>query len=119
MVSPLEYDDPILEKLENLPEHWDKKRKVITLKITAHRDDAAWISSRVYEDVDRGFLSAQILANHSKHSVDLTITLSISVDLTPIITALSLLLYELKTKTIQRYLNRKRKLKGRRRKMKN
>ncbi len=119
MVNPPEYDDPILEKLESLPESWDRNKKEITLKITVHRDDATQISSRIYEDVDRGLLSVNIHASHSEHSVDLTITLSVSVDLTPIITALSLLLYEMKTKTISRYLFRKRNLKRRGHKVKN
>src|SRR5438132_1173451 len=110
MVNPPEYDDPILTKLEELPDSWDRNQKQIVLKITVHREDATWISSRIYDDVDRGLLSAHIHAHHSEHSVDLTITLSVSIDLTPIITALSLLLYEMKTKTISRYLSRKRSL---------
>ena len=119
MVNPPEYDDLILKKLEELPEKWNRKKKEITLELIVQKEDATWISSRIYEDVSRGLISTKIHAKHSEHSVDLTVTLVVNLDVTPIIIALSLLLTELKTKMISRYLSKKRKDRRRRRKMKN
>lgn len=107
MVNPPEYDDLILKKLEKLPEQWNRRHDEITLEMIVEKEDAIWVSSRIYDDVSRGLISTKIHAKHSEHSVELAITLTVSVDLTPVITALSLLLYELKTKTIRRYLDRK------------
>ena len=119
MVNPSEYDDFILKKLYELPEKWDKNKNEITLKIIAQKEDATWISSRIYEDVSRGLISTKIHAKHSEYSVELTITLAVNVDVTTVIIALSLLLTELKTKMIRRYLSRKRRDYRRRRKIKN
>jgi len=118
MVNPPEYDDVILKKLDELPEKWNRMHNEITLEMIVEREEANWITSRIYEDISRGLISTKIHAKHSEHSVELTITLAVSVDLTPIITALSLLLYELKTKTISRYLSRKIRDERRRRKIK-
>jgi hypothetical protein len=110
-MKPPEYDDPILKTLEDLPEKWKSNNdNKMTLNVTVDREDATWISNRIYQDVDRGLISSVINTTKSENSVDLAITLNVNIDLATIIPALTLLVYELKTKTITRYLNRKRKL---------
>ena len=87
--------------------------------MTVQKEDATWVSSRIYEDVSRGLISTKIHAKHSEYSVDLSITLAVNVDVTTVIIALSLLLTELKTKMISRFLSRKRKDDLRKRRVKN
>ena len=106
-MNPPEYDD-ILEKIDKLSEQWNGTDKNINLQLTLHNDEAAWFSKRIFEDVDRGLISATIGAKPSKYSIDLDVTLSILVIATAKKT-ISLLLEESRD-----YLNRRYRIKQRR-----
>ena len=72
MDSP-EYDDSNYRKLEEIPEKCNQDQREIAFKVTVHRNDATWVSSRIFEDVDRDLISAKIEVKSSKNSVDMNI----------------------------------------------
>ncbi len=97
-MDPPEYDDG--KKIDDIPEKLDKSQNKIQFSITVSRHDARWISSRIYEDVDRGLISTEIRAKSSEHSIDMEIVLEVVYAIAK--KAIELLLIELKE-----YLKRK------------
>ena len=76
-MKPTEYDD-ILRMIEDIPKEWNKGDKdKINFKIIAHREDANWVLSRIFEEVDRNLISANIQARSSKYSLEIDIGLAI------------------------------------------
>ena len=76
-MDPPDYDNFDYVKIKEIPEKWNQDQREITFKVTVHRNDATWVSSRIFEDVDRDLISAKIVVKSSKHSVDMDITLLI------------------------------------------
>jgi hypothetical protein len=70
------HDDYILNVLHDLPEQWVGKE--MKLHVIAHRRDATWITKRVFEDVERGLITAQFSVRESNHLCDITFILKIS-----------------------------------------
>lgn len=108
-LKPPEYDD-IIKQIEEIPEKWDTNNKKINFKIIAFKDDATWVSSRVYEEVDRNLISAKIQAKSSEHSLELEVAL-IVVGGVVAKKSVDILLEELRD-----YLKRKWRIKQRRKK---
>ena len=48
------------------------------LHVIADRKDAAWITKRVFRDVERGLITAQFTVKESNHKCDITIILKIT-----------------------------------------
>ncbi len=71
-----EYND-IIKQIDEIPEKWNGDNEHINFKIIMYRDDATWISSKIYEEVDRNFISAKIQAKSSAHSIELNVMLII------------------------------------------
>jgi hypothetical protein len=77
MVNPPEYDD-ILAKIERLPEKWNNHdNKEIKLNIVVHREEADWVLSRIFVEVDRNLVSATIKAKSSEYSIELDVILTV------------------------------------------
>ena len=67
-------DDVEVDRLiHDLPEKWDGY-KPIKFRIITSKNEASWILKRILEEIDRGFISAQISAKRS-HSVELVVVL--------------------------------------------
>ena len=101
----------VLKMLNSLPEKWKKGEKEKRIKIVADRKDAGWISTRIYEDVDRGLLSVTLKVQHFKQSVEMDILLKVTegaVDVA-LTTALTLLLMEIKKRAVERWKRRVRR----------
>jgi len=101
----------VLKMLNSLPEKWKKGEKEKRIKIVADRKDAGWISTRIYEDVDRGLLSVTLKVQHFKQSVEMDILLKVTegtVDVA-LTTALTLLLIEIKKRAVERWKRRVRR----------
>jgi hypothetical protein len=113
--SSHDYDrDYILNILHLLPEQWMGKE--MKLHVIADRKDAAWITKRVFQDVERGLITAQFTVKESNHKCDIMIILKIADGLasfpsavTAINPILSFILTDIKTEAISR---RNRKIKG-------
>jgi hypothetical protein len=73
-LKPPEYDE-VIRQIDKIPEKWNSKNKKINFKIIAYRDDATWVSSRIYEEVDRNLISVEIQAKSSEYSIELDVTL--------------------------------------------
>lgn len=99
MVKPPEYDD-IIWQIDQIPKGWNHNEP-IRFTITAYRQDAAWISSRIFEEVDRNLISTTIQAKSSKYSVELDVTIIVLIGIAGK-KAIELLLEELRD-----YLKRK------------
>jgi len=113
--SSHDYDrDYILNVLHQLPEQWMGKE--MKLHVIADRKDATWITKRVFQDVERGLITAQFTVKESNHKCDITIILKIADGLasfpsavTAINPTLSFILTDIKSEAISR---RNRKIKG-------
>src|SRR5438094_4104998 len=113
--SSHDYDrDYILNVLHQLPEQWMGKE--MKLHVIADRKDATWITKRVFQDVERGLITAQFTVKESNHKCDITIILKIADGLasfpsavTAINPTLSFILTDIKSEAICR---RNRKIKG-------
>ena len=113
--SSHDYDrDYILNVLHQLPEQWMGKEMM--LHVIADRKDATWITKRVFQDVERGLITAQFTVKESNHKCDITIILKIADGLasfpsavTAINPTLSFILTDIKSEAISR---RNRKIKG-------
>lgn len=68
-------DNYILNVLNDLPEQWIGKE--MNLHVIADRRDAAWITERVFQDVERGLITAQFTVKESNHMCVLNIVLKI------------------------------------------
>lgn len=68
--------DYILNVLHDLPEQWIGKE--MKLHVIADRRDATWIIKRVFQDVERGLITAQFIAKESNHMCDITFILKIA-----------------------------------------
>ena len=108
-MKPPEYDD-ILRKIEEIPEKWNGRDKKINLKIIAYREDATWISSRIFEEVDRNLISVKIEAKSSEYSIELDVILIVVGGIVAK-KSIDILLEELRD-----YLKRKWRIKQRRKK---
>ena len=112
--SSHDYDrDYILNVLHQLPEQWIGKE--MKLHVIADRKDATWIIKRVFQDVERGLLTAQFTVKESNHKCDITIILKIADGLasfpsavTAINPVLSFILIDIKSEAISR---RRRRIK--------
>jgi hypothetical protein len=112
--SSQDYDqDYILKVLHQLPEQWI--RKEMKLHVIADKKDATWITKRVFQDVERGLITAQFTVKESNHKCDITFILKIDDGLasfpsavTAINPVLSFILTDIKSEAISR---RKRKIK--------
>lgn len=112
--SSKDYDqDYILNVLHHLPEQWI--RKEMKLHVIADKKDATWITKRVFQDVERGLITAQFTVKESNHKCDITFILKIADGLasfpsavTAVNPVLSFILTDIKSEAISR---RKRKIK--------
>jgi hypothetical protein len=107
------YNDYILNVLSDLPEQWVGKET--KLRVIADREDATWITRRIFEDIERGLVSAQFIIKESNHLCDITIILKIADGLavfpaavTAINPVFSFILTDIKSEAIFR---RKRRIK--------
>ena len=69
---------------ESLPNLWPDGQVGLTWTLTVDREDAAWISQRIYEDVDRGLitvLKVHLNAVSATQCILLSIGISIGVGL--------------------------------------
>jgi hypothetical protein len=68
--------DPSISRNENepIPDEWPTQPE-LKIPITIDREKAARISRRIYEDVDRGLISALIDASPAEQSISLNITI--------------------------------------------
>jgi DNA-binding ferritin-like protein (Dps family) len=105
-VEPPEYNE-ILKKIDELPEHWNGEDK-IHFNIITHRDEATWISSRIFEDVDRNLVSVKIDAKSSKYSIELDVVLTV-IGGTVATKTIDLFLEELKNYLKAKWQKRQRK----------
>jgi hypothetical protein len=71
-----DHDDYILNVLHDLPEQWVGRE--MKLHVIADRRDATWITKRVFEDVERGLITAQFSVRESNHLCDITFILKIA-----------------------------------------
>jgi hypothetical protein len=69
-------NDYILYVLNDLPEQWIGKE--MKLHVIADRRDAIWITRRVFEDVERGLITAQFAVKDSDHLCDISLILKIA-----------------------------------------
>jgi len=106
--------DYVLSVLHDLPEQWVGKEQ--KLHIIADKKDAIWITKRVFEDVERGLITAQFTVKESNHLCDITFILKIADGLasfpsavTAINPVFSFILTDIKSEAISR---RKRKIKS-------
>ncbi|MFZ0513066.1 MAG: hypothetical protein WAM14_15765 [Candidatus Nitrosopolaris sp.] len=104
-------DDYILNVLHDLPEQWVGKE--MKLHVIADRRDATWITKRVFQDVERGLITARFTVKESNHMCDITFILKIADGLasfpsaiTAINPVFSYILTDIKSESISR---RKRK----------
>lgn len=72
-MNPPEYDD-VLRMIEKIPKKWNDDGK-ISFKIITYREDATWIASKIFEEVDRNLISAKIEAESSEYSIELDVML--------------------------------------------
>src|ERR1700757_3961831 len=113
--SSQDYDqDYILKVLHQLPEQWI--RKEMKLHVIADKKDATWITKRVFQDVERGLITAQFTVKESNHKCDITFILksadglaSFPSAVTAINPVLSFILTDIKSQVISR---RKTKIKS-------
>ena len=99
--------DYILNILHQLPEQWI--RKEMKLHVIADRKDATWITKRVFQDVEKGLITAQFTVKESNHKCDITFILKIADGLasfpsavTAINPVLSFILTDIKSEVISR-----------------
>jgi hypothetical protein len=101
------FPDDDLQRKKNeyasLPDIWPVNNLSLTQKPTVEREDAAWISERIYEDVDRGLISADLSATPATQCILLTIAIAVLAHVaTPYVQkGLNILV-----KDIKRHLNR-------------
>ena len=69
-------DDYILNVLNDLPEQW--VRKEMRLHIIVDRSDATWLTRRVFEDIQRGLIIAQITVKEWNNLCDITLVVKIA-----------------------------------------
>jgi len=94
-----------LKMLKGIPETWSKNEKAKRIKIITNRKDAAWVCSRIFEDVDRGLITVTMEVKKSKRSVEMEILLkAIEIVGTAVLaTAMTLLLQEIKIRLISKW----------------
>ncbi len=117
-IDKFDEHDPVLDELLKIPEKWSPEQNKVDLHIIARRRDAAWISSRIYDYVDDGLITAKFEVKHSEFSIDMHITLAINLTVDVSLVALTTLLIELRTGAISNWLKHKKKKKGRKTKRK-
>lgn len=105
-MNPVEYDD-ILEMIEKIPKEWYKDYKKISFKIITYRKDASWVSSRIFEEVDRNLISAEIKAKSSRYSIELDILMTVIAGLAAK-KAVDILLEELRDYLRRKWINKQR-----------
>ena len=69
-------NDYILNILQDLPEQW--LGKVMRLHVIIDRRDATWIMKRLFQDVERGLITAQFTVRNYEHMCDITLMLKIA-----------------------------------------
>jgi hypothetical protein len=60
--------DIVLEVLRRLPERWDRSKNAMELLMIADSQDAAWVAKRIFQDIDRGLIKANFMVKRSKYS---------------------------------------------------
>ena len=97
--------------LNGIPETWSKNEKAKKIKIITDRRDAAWVCSRIFEDVDRGLITVTMEVKKSKRSVEMEILLKGGeiVGTAVLTTAMLLLLQEIKTHLISKWKKKNRR----------
>jgi hypothetical protein len=95
--------ESIIANLRHLPEEWDRLYHSMHLNMIIHRDDVAWLASRISDDVDRGLIVVEINMRKAKNSCELDVIFRTVVDIVnnPVIqtalgAALTLLIKEIK-----------------------
>jgi hypothetical protein len=61
----------------SFPDIWPMDIPSLTQTLTVEREDATWISGRIYEEVDRGLISADLRAMPSTQCIFLTIGITV------------------------------------------
>ena len=105
-MDPPECNHPNCNSIDVALEEWNGRQKEIYFHMIVHRKDATWVSSRIFEDVDRNLISAKIEVISSKHSVDMDVILSIAESVGK--KTIDLLLEELRNYLHKKYRNRSR-----------
>lgn len=110
----ISYNDYLLDVLNDLPEQWIGKE--MKLHIIADKNDAVWIIRRVFEDIQRGLINAQLTVKESNHLCEISFVLKIAdglVSFPAAVTAInpvfSFILTDIKSEAI---LRRKRRIKN-------
>jgi hypothetical protein len=105
-----------LKVLETLPEAWDTSQKEMHLHIIANIEDATWVARKVFEDIDRGLINANLMIKKSEHSCDMFVDIKSVLEFgSAVATVLTFLLKELKSELVKRRkkeLDEKRYLAG-------
>jgi hypothetical protein len=101
-----------LEVLRRLPEKWDRSKNATELRIIADSQDTAWVAKRIFQDVERGLIKANFMIKRSKYSsCEMVINIESIANIVAgntysaagvIITALNILLRDIKFGTILR-----------------
>ena len=101
-----------MEVLRRLPEKSDRSKNAMEPRIIADSQDTSWVAMRVFQDVERGLIRANFMVKRSKYSscemvISIESIANIVADNTysaagVIITALNVLLRDLKFGTILR-----------------
>ncbi len=90
------------------PAKWNDDKKEVKIIVEADREDVAWVSARIYEDVDRGLIikntSTVIKGEHSL-VIDTTITAAF---ISPLVTTAMELLFS----DVQKRINQKKQAQG-------
>ena len=103
--------DIVLEVLRRLPERWDRSKNAMELLMIADSQDAAWVAKRIFQDIDRGLIKANFMVKRSKYSsCEMIINIESIANVANntystagvIITALNVLLRDIKFGTILR-----------------
>ena len=106
-----DYERTVIE-LENLGVQISKNDREIRINFVVDIREARWFSSMIYEEVEKGLLSAELKVNKSKHSMDIEAILRI-VEGVAIVVAGQLTNFLLKQ--LKNYLRRKKKKEEKRR----
>ena len=79
MVDFDQYNEWMIRDLEHILIQLSNNPRKVKLRFVVDIKDAAWISHRIYEDIERGIYSAELLVKKSEHSVEMTLTLAVMV----------------------------------------
>lgn len=98
--------DEYIQQINGANINWSENNKQGTIKIIVDKNNAKWFTSKLYDYVDKNIINVKINSNHSKHSIELDITIIINNTTTITYGELSALVLVLKGQAILNYLKK-------------